>query len=87
MGNRTLLASSSQFHTLNMQTIYIYKFSSLSYCLLLFFNIIVGSHFDMRLMEALVSLLLGMEMTMPFQENKKWRPCANSTIFQMETAQ
>lgn len=72
-----------------MQSVYLYKFSGLYWCLLLFFNIIVRVYFGMcvlALMEALVSLLLGVGMTTILQGNKKWRQYANSADFQMEMA-
>lgn len=72
-----------------MQSVYLYKFSGLYWCLLLFFNIIVRIYFGMcvlALMEALVSLLLGVGMTTILQGNEKWRQYANSADFQMEMA-
>lgn len=88
-GFRVLLASFLLFHLLNMQSIYLYRFSGLYCCLLLFFNRIMRSYFGMcvlALMEALVSVLLTVGMTTILQGNKKWRHYANSTDFQMERA-
>lgn len=42
-----LLASFLQVHPLNMQSIYLYKFSGLYCCLLLSFTVTVRSHFGM----------------------------------------
>lgn len=81
---QALLTSFLGFYPLNLQSIYLYKFPGLYCCLLFSFTITMRSHFD--LMEALVSLLLGVGMTTALLGNQKWSQDANSTDFQMEMA-